>query len=761
MSIPINSPADLAAPSAVVERHESTTPQANNPAETHCTPPDASYPPKQPGLSAPASQDTHTVPNISHAAAATAKVMARMMATGQSTPQRYTYLPPVEDQIPQALSDMNRWIVWRAEGPPGAKPTKIPYNPTLQNSRASVSDPYTWGTFEQAMAAYDEGGYTGVAIVLDGSGLVGIDLDGCVVNGVINPASRGFMDAVGATYIELSPSGTGLRAFGFAENLPSGLNSVYNGLKVEMYSSGRYLTVTGRHVENGPVGPFSGFRELAERIRSVKKTPSLDGESDSNVGDMFRQILTGEVYHDSLRDIAASWAGMGVPGGAIATALRSAMDASTAPHDDRWKARRDEILKLVNSAMAKFGPDLPGAKLYLPALIKSTTSVEASVRFSLMDSTAAALFVGKSKEVQWLVEDTLPTGKVIILASPPGVGKSFMSLDLAVAVTAPASTGPYNCFGGEVKVNGRAVIISAEDDVEELHRRIEALTGLRSDRMHVASLPDLGHFSFLQGDQRNGLTPTAKWADLKEQILGLDDVKLIVVDTLQALSAGDLNAAEIAQAMMDQLTELASQTGAAVIALHHLTKGTGATQGKGPLQGHAAMELIRGSGAIVGSARAAYCLLPHPDAKVVCEALGEEYEDGKVAYGLVAKANGKARRSHVIYVRDSAGVLRDRTQEYSGDIAKEDEDTLIKDLLTAVRDAHAQGNSYAVSGESKRSLHKRRRELPDVFHEKPARWFAEQIDALIDKGMLMKKTVTNGQQLAPPEDPDWDDFGHC
>lgn len=710
----------------------------------------------------------HSHEDIAHdahvASRATIRAISKAMATAVAgtcpAPSRSEFLTPNFDSIPVALRNLNRWLVWRAEGPPGTKPTKVPYNPTLHNSRASVADPGTWGTFDQAMAAYEEGSYAGVAIVLDGSGLVGIDLDACVVSGVIDPAARIFLDSIGATYVELSPSGTGLRAFGFAENLTSGLNSVYNGLKVEMYSKGRYLTITGRYVEGGPVGPFIGFSEVAERIRGLKKLPRLDGDSDSDVAELIRQILSGEVFHDSLRDIAASWAGMGVPGGAIVTALRSVMDASTSPHDDRWKSRRGDIPKLASSAIAKYSPEMNGSKLYLPERHMSGTPAKEPVRFSLKDSTAATLFIGESKEVEWLVDDTLPTGKVSILASPPGVGKSYMSLDLAVAVTAPPDTGPYRCFGGKVMANGRAVFISAEDDVEELHRRIEALTKLRSDRLHVASLPDLGHFSFVQGDPRTGFKPTAKWTDLREQILELGNVKLIIVDTLQALSAGDLNAAEIAQAMMDQLTGLASQTGAAVIALHHLTKGNGLTKGPGLLKGHAAMDLIRGSGAIVGSARAAYCLFPHPDAAGVCEKLGEEYEDGKVAYGLVAKANGKARRSPVIYVRDAAGLLRDRTKEYGGEV-QEEKDDLAEVLLAEVLDAQANGKGFAVSSESKSSLHKRRRELPPEFHDKPASWFAEIIGDLLANGLISKKGVTNGQQLAAPEEPDWDDFEHC
>lgn len=277
-----------------------------------------------------------------------------------------TFLTPAFDKIPQALRDEKRWVVWATEGPAGAKPTKVPYDPTLRNTRAKVNDPGTWGTFEQAVAAYEEseGGYTGIGIMLDGTGLVGIDLDNCVVDGKIDPAAQMLLDSIGATYIEQSPSGTGLRAFGYAENLPGGLNRVYNGLKVELYSDRRYLTVTGHHVENGPVGPLVGFGELAERIRAEQKVNTQTGEvvpvaADERQAELIGRILSGDVFHDSLRDLAASLTANGLHRGAAVSMLRALMKKAAVPHDGRWAGRYAEIPRLVSSAEQKFAPTPP------------------------------------------------------------------------------------------------------------------------------------------------------------------------------------------------------------------------------------------------------------------------------------------------------------------------------------------------------------------------------------------------------------------
>lgn len=372
-----------------------------------------------------------------------------------------------------------------------------------------------------------------------------------------------------------------------------------------------------------------------------------------------------------------------------------------------------------------------------------------SVARSLSDSTAARLFVGKPKPVKWLVDGVLPLGKAIILASPPGVGKSFLALKLSVALASTPSPlqGAQFCFGGRVMTHGRVVIVSAEDDHEELHRRLAAITDTMPEKLHIVSLPDVGHFSFLEGDVRSGLVPTQQWADLKAQIVALGDVRLVVVDTLQALSIGDLNAAEIAQAIMNELTEVANRTGASVMALHHLAKGTAAAS-NGVLSAYLAMDAIRGSGAIVGAVRAAYCLFPHPKGAKICEELGIKFEENKVIYGLVAKANGRARRDLTLYVRNDAGVLEDRTLEHRKTVV-EDDALLDRDLLAEIVAAHQDGNGYAAAVTSKNGLHRRREDMHQQFHALSVEWFGGASARLIAAGHIETKRITNGSKLVP------------
>ncbi len=277
-------------------------------------------------------------------------------------PPKGCAIAPILSAVPQTLRSVARWVVWKLESRnSNGKPTKVPYCPTLIDTRGSSTDPNTWGTFEQAEAAYQEGGYDGVGIVLNGDGIVGVDIDDCIANGDIKAEATMLMDSLAVEYYEISPSGTGLRGFGYAENLEKGVKGVYNGLDVELYSWGRFMTVTGHAVQNGSLAKLSGFGDLANRIRADKRINPKTGEIEqvpaaARQGELVRRIMSAEVYHDSLRDLAAIWIATGMTAGGAVNALYGLMDNVPFVHDDRWGARRAEIPSLVASAVAKFSP---------------------------------------------------------------------------------------------------------------------------------------------------------------------------------------------------------------------------------------------------------------------------------------------------------------------------------------------------------------------------------------------------------------------
>ena len=156
------------------------------------------------------------------------------------------------EKIPQFLKDNGQFCCWQYELRDGNQ-TKVPYTPGTTR-RASVSAPATFTAFDTAASAT---GYDGIGIRVHGR-IVGIDLDHCIVDGKLLPWAQAIVDRFDETYIEVSPSGTGIRIFCL---LPDGFTydtQTYYIKKgdIEVYIPGhtnRFLTVTGNALTDADV----------------------------------------------------------------------------------------------------------------------------------------------------------------------------------------------------------------------------------------------------------------------------------------------------------------------------------------------------------------------------------------------------------------------------------------------------------------------------------------------------------------------------
>ena len=166
----------------------------------------------------------------------------------------------VSDNFPRELRDLAQWVVWRFETRPGQdKPTKVLYNPAT-GQRADSTKPTTWGTFDNASATFTRGGYAGVGFVVTADDpYVGVDLDGCIVDGQLTDNARSWVDLLGS-YTEITPSGKGLRIW--VRGVKPGERCKNAKLGVEIYETDRFFTVTGNHLEGTPAAVQSRQKAL-------------------------------------------------------------------------------------------------------------------------------------------------------------------------------------------------------------------------------------------------------------------------------------------------------------------------------------------------------------------------------------------------------------------------------------------------------------------------------------------------------------------
>jgi primase-polymerase (primpol)-like protein len=162
---------------------------------------------------------------------------------------RHSYRPGDKvnlDAIPEELRKLGRWVCWQNDTR-GGKLTKVPKDPKHPPRNAAVDDPMTWGTFEQAVKTYNHGRMRGIGLVLvAGDDLIVFDLDHCrdAETGVIEAWAMNIINTL-SSYTEISPSGTGIHIF-VRGSVPGKRRR--KG-QVEVYESGRYMTVTGWTLE--------------------------------------------------------------------------------------------------------------------------------------------------------------------------------------------------------------------------------------------------------------------------------------------------------------------------------------------------------------------------------------------------------------------------------------------------------------------------------------------------------------------------------
>ena len=163
-------------------------------------------------------------------------------------------------------------------------------------------------------------------------------------------------------------------------------------------------------------------------------------------------IITGASYHASLVALAARLVGSRMHDGTAVKLLRAIMSASTAPHDAvRWQARFDAIPRIVSSAREKYQRDDAPPVGPLPF-----------IDMQPWDSTAAP-------SRPWAVTDRIPINQPTLFSGEGAAGKTLVELQLCVAHV----TG-RDWLGG-MPEPGPAIYYGAEDDSDELHRRLTAI----------------------------------------------------------------------------------------------------------------------------------------------------------------------------------------------------------------------------------------------------------------------------------------------
>jgi len=553
---------------------------------------------------------------------------------------------------PSALEELRthrQWVAWRLLTRPGAtKPTKPPVNPH-NGLGASHSDPKTWGTFEQADACAKRRKFAGVGFVLsEDDDYTGIDLDHC------RDKETGKLDlwaedivALGETYWEVSPSGTGLRAIVRGK--------IANTVKcdtahVEVYRSQRYLTITQNHIPDTPedIRPAPTTLEwLLARVAQfapkeieptyvqnlhicpdqVERRPHNDaGERayaqtalDGNAAELAaggaggRNILLNDKAYRMGRMVGAGW----IEKSRVEAALTDACHANGYVKDKGLKATRDTLASGLRSGMAKPCADLPDARAEdetrLRALGDETARMlienenclqqdngprpdGAPLAAQIVDPLAGFIFHGDAptKPSPALIKGLLQRDGICILGGQSGAGKTFVALYMSTALASGT------LFFDHKVVERVGVVILAAEGENTIANRI-AVASAQNEAGEIlpiawlGSIPDLSKPAEIR-------TMIVRLRAVDQKMRAQHGVRLgaIIIDTLAAaFNLKDENDNAEANRVISCMNMLAKGVDAVVIPVHHY--------------GKAAETGLRGASAWFGGADAVLSVLAKRD----------------------------------------------------------------------------------------------------------------------------------------------------
>jgi RecA-family ATPase len=181
---------------------------------------------------------------------------------------------------------------------------------------------------------------------------------------------------------------------------------------------------------------------------------------------------------------------------------------------------------------------------------------------------AAAELAQKASPLEWLVDSLLLKSGAAILGGAPKAGKSFLALDLCVAVASGTTGAGYF----EVAAACPVTLLCAEDPSPVLAQRLAALARSRSRALHELPIEVI-------------VEPVVRLPEALPRLaatLARSRPGLLLLDPLIRLHRADENSASEMAVVLDGLRDLARTTQTAILLVHHARKAaSGGSPGAG------------------------------------------------------------------------------------------------------------------------------------------------------------------------------------
>jgi hypothetical protein len=172
------------------------------------------------------------------------------------------------------------------------------------------------------------------------------------------------------------------------------------------------------------------------------------------------------------------------------------------------------------------------------------------------------------QQVRWMWHPILPQGKLVLLQGHPGLGKSFVTLDVAARLsTGRAMPGAKDALMPPSDV----LVIASEDGVADTMKPRIMAAGGDDSRIHVVTEIRAGN-----SDRATMFSLDVAFRILRVQLTKSPDIKLVIIDPIsEVLGSKDGNSNQDMRSLLAPMASFADEAQVTFLLVNHLNKGEG------------------------------------------------------------------------------------------------------------------------------------------------------------------------------------------
>ncbi|MBT3367417.1 MAG: AAA family ATPase [Nitrospina sp.] len=487
------------------------------------------------------------------------------------------------DKIPRLLAMHPQWICWKSKPKDNGKVDKIPINPVSLRP-AKTNDRATWTTFKTAVTSARKNGLGLGFVFSETDDLIGVDLDDCFEGGKPKPWAIDIVDGL-ESYSEITPSGAGLHVI--VKGKLTGKRRRKG--QVEVYSTGRFFTVTGErlgdvnYILNHQSGVDAFYlkhfgEEPQPKPEPVPERTPLPTQNYDAILDglkiipLFQRLFAGDIgSYESQSEADLALCSICAKRTHDPQLIDSIFRQSGL-YRDKW----DEQRGAQTYGEITIEKALAGA----PTLPVSNASKETSETITI--KTIGELMTTEFPQVVDIISGgILPEGGGLILAGESEAGKSMLSMEISLHLAMARQL-----FDGRLLVpkKRRILVLQVENPEPQIKQRLKRM--LNGLNISVEALSD--RIFFADPQTIYDLMQPKCVASIAE-IVRQCSADVLVADPLSSFHYLEENDNSRMRTALDNITHISRETGCAAIVIHHYGK---------PQQGRDDAYRLRGASSI-------------------------------------------------------------------------------------------------------------------------------------------------------------------